>query len=553
MTSDRPGPAGRAGDPAAVGAGVAPAPDQPDEAAGPAMVETGRRPSAMGVAVPDTRLHPIYLVTETANTVRQAIPFIMVTVLGGAPWQVNVALFVLIMIVATAQWYVRKYSVIGGVLRVRSGLINRTVRVVPISRITALEAHRSLVQRLIGVWGLSVQSPGDGAGAVVSLASLSGRRLDELREALESGRAHHRNPDAEPGGRSKTIRRYLAWRHTESIDTGPHVVAVLSTPEMLLATITNNTIPLLFAGALVVWFRFSAFVPERAANVMRTSVEPRGVVAVLVALVVVAIVGGVVFGALRLNRFTLIRDGEVVRNTRGLLGKQSSTIPVRRIQAVRIVEGFTRGLLGYCTLQIEVAGLGRANTNQRMLFPFVRTDRAPALIRRVLPELALPEQPLRPIPRRVWRKYYVVPLNYAYGFTLLALFLPGWWRCLAALPVPLALVLGYFRGREARWGLDEETVVLRWRRIFARNTVIAHRAGVQLTAWTSSPFKAKAHVAGFEMHFSSGREAKIRYMVDTDALMLLHAVGRPDAGPPGPVAPVAVGSAAASGPAVPPR
>jgi hypothetical protein len=30
------------------------------------------------------------------------------------------------------------------------------------------------------------------------------------------------------------------------------------------------------------------------------------------------------------------------------------------------------------------------------------------------------------------------------------------------------------------------------------------------------------------MHFSSGRQAKIRYMVDADALMLLHAVGRPD-------------------------
>ncbi|HOZ59180.1 MAG TPA: PH domain-containing protein, partial [Nakamurella multipartita] len=104
-------------------------------------------PSALGVAVPDTRLHPIYLVTETANTVRQAIPFLVVTILGGAPWQVNVALFVLIMMVATAQWYVRKYSVIGGVLRVRSGLVNRTIRIVPITRITALEAHRSLTQR----------------------------------------------------------------------------------------------------------------------------------------------------------------------------------------------------------------------------------------------------------------------------------------------------------------------------------------------------------------------------------------------------------------------
>jgi len=495
------------------------------------MTSEPATPTGMGVAVPDTRLHPIYLVTETANALRQAIPFLVVTILGGAPWQVNVAIFAMVMMIAVAQWYVRKYSVIGGVLRVRSGLVNRTVRIVPITRITALESYRSLTQRLIGVWGLRVQSPGDGAGSAVTLGCLSGRRLDQLRVALESGRAHRRYANPDRHGRSTTIQRYLAWRHTESIKDGPDVIAVLSTREMLLATVTNNTIPLIFAAALVIWFRFTEYVPERAADVMKTSVEPRGIIAVIVALIVVAIVAGVLIGALRLNRFTLIRDGEVIRNTRGLLGKQSASIPIKRIQAVRIVEGSTRAVFGYCSLQVEVAGFGRANTNQRMLFPFVRTERAAALIRRVLPELALPESPLLPIPRRVYRRYYTVPLNYGYGFTMLLVFLPGWWALVALLPCPLAVLLGRLRGREARWQIDEETVVLRWRRILIRNTVIARRSGVQSTEWMSSPWKAKAHVAGFKMRFSSGRGAKIRYMVDTDALMLLHAVGRPDSPP----------------------
>src|SRR5689334_630106 len=86
MTSESFPPEPTAAHPTARGpvtfAAAAPAP-------GPTMVESGSHlPSAMGVAVPDTRLHPIYLVTETANTLRQAIPFLMVTILGGAPWQV---------------------------------------------------------------------------------------------------------------------------------------------------------------------------------------------------------------------------------------------------------------------------------------------------------------------------------------------------------------------------------------------------------------------------------------------------------------------------------
>ena len=155
---------------------------------------------AGGVAVPDTRLHPIYLIIGTAKTVRQAIPFLMVTIFGGAPWWVNAILFALVMVVAIAQWHVKKYSVVGGVLLLRSGVVDRSVRVVPITRITALTASQSLTQRLVGVWGLNVQSPGDRNGSAVTLACLSGRRLDELRAALESGDSDNGAPtDPKPG------------------------------------------------------------------------------------------------------------------------------------------------------------------------------------------------------------------------------------------------------------------------------------------------------------------------------------------------------------------
>ena len=274
---------------------------------------------------------------------------------------------------------------------------------------------------------------------------------------------------------------------------------------------------------LALWFRFSEYVPIHASEFMKEIVEPQGVDAVLLTLVAVAIIAGLVLGALRLNRFTLIRDGDVLRTSRGLLGKQTATISVRRVQAVRIVEGFWRMLLGYCTLQVEVAGIGRINANQRMLFPLVRTDRAESLIRRALPEVPLPSQPLLVLPARLHRRYLTLPLEYATGFTLLTLFLPGWWKLLAILPLPLGCVLGVARAREAGWWVDDQSVVVRWRRLLDRNTVVARRGGSQLIELSSSPWKAKAGVAGFTMRFSSGRGARIRYMVDSDALLLLHA------------------------------
>ena len=139
-------------------------------------------------------------------------------------------------------------------------------------------------------------------------------------------------------------------------------------------------------------------------------------------------------------------------------------------------------LLGYCSLQVEVAGIGRVNANQRMLFPLVRTDRAESLIRRAVPELPWPSQPLLALPARVHRRYLTLPLEYATGFTLLMLFLPGWWKLAGDSSAAAGLRLGVARAREARWRVDDQSVVLRWRRLLGRNTVIAHRGGAQMAS-----------------------------------------------------------------------
>ena len=151
-------------------------------------------------------------------------------------------------------------------LLLRTGLLDRSVRVVPVTRITALAAFQSLAQRLIGVWELDVQSPGDRNGSALTLPCLSGRRLDELRAALESRGRTTILADPKSGPDPSTIQRYLAWRRTSVASAPAHgleVIAVLTTAEMLIATVTNSSISLIPLAVLALWFRFSEYVPIR--------------------------------------------------------------------------------------------------------------------------------------------------------------------------------------------------------------------------------------------------------------------------------------------------
>ena len=336
--------------------------------------------SPFGAVVPDTRLHPIYLVINTAKTLRQAIPYLLVTIFGGAPWWVSAGLFAMVMLIASTQWLVKKYSVAGGVLLLRSGIVNRTVRAVPLTRITALGASQSLAQRIAGVWGLAVHSPGDRHGSALSLACLSGRRLDELRAALGSVEPTTAPADPESASGPSTIGRYLAWRRTSvasSPGDGVQVVAALTRVEMLIAAVTNYSVLLIFMAALV----GGSVSPTSYPNLRRTAMESsllKGLFAVLITLVAVAVAVSAVQGALWLHRFTLIRDGEVLRIHRGLLGRQSAIIPAKRVQAVRIVEGLGAHAAGL----LQCAGRGRGHrASERQaanLFPLVRADRAEA-------------------------------------------------------------------------------------------------------------------------------------------------------------------------------
>ena len=92
----------------------------------------------------------------------------------------------------------------------------------------------------------------------------------------------------------------------------------------------------------------------------------------------------------RLRGFTLERDGGRLRIARGLLQRREAIVPVRRVQAVRVVEGLLREPFGLASLRVEVAGYAADGSVGPDAVPAGAPDGGRALLRRMLPELAVP-------------------------------------------------------------------------------------------------------------------------------------------------------------------
>jgi peptidoglycan/xylan/chitin deacetylase (PgdA/CDA1 family) len=214
------------------------------------------------------------------------------------------------------------------------------------------------------------------------------------------------------------------------------------------------------------------------------------VVALLAGAFLLSVLGAVVaFGG-----FELERDGDRLRVRRGILQRRTASVPLSRVDGVRIVEGLLRERLGLASLRLETAGLRGEDAAARTLFPLVRRRDIPDLLARFVPDLAGGIEALEPPPPRSRRRYVATPalLGAAAGAAL-AVALPALWPAVLG-GLALGAALGEARFRAAGVQLEAGRVVLRERRL-ARTTVLARRHRLQAQHLRVSPLQRRGDVA----------------------------------------------------------
>ncbi|RIJ77156.1 hypothetical protein D1871_09410 [Nakamurella silvestris] len=499
---------------------------------GPELDGARPHPHDHGLDVDEKRLHPAYLLIGAGRTIRGLIPLFAIALFSWPRWVLYI-LGALVLVGAVVSWWTTRYSVTDRVLRLRKGLFNRSVHTISAARITGLDTERGLIQRVFGVWSLKVHSPGDGDRSTLELGCLSQAEIDRVRDALalpdHGPRRVIAGPEGAHGSDGPAAPDPAAAFDPASMPALDEVpLANLNTRTLLIAAVTGTSIPLILAGLFAVWNRAREVLPDSTIRYLEHEVfsRGRGTILVLAVLVLLASVVGVAFAALRLAGFTLRRDGERLRTSRGLLSQRAGTIQVNRVQAVRLVDGLWRRLLGYTAIQVEVAGQGGHDDSDRMLFPLLRTSEVADLVDRALPELGWTPAELTPISAAGRRRYFTAPVLLTVPIAVAGWLLLPRWEWLAVLPLVLAVLVARSQGRLAGWRLDERTVTFRARRILAVHTVIARVDRVQITRVRTNPFQRRAGLATVTLQLSSGRSARLRHLRAAEADLLLHTVGR---------------------------
>jgi putative membrane protein len=390
-----------------------------------------------------------------------------------------------------ARWRSTSYGVDESGVHWQSGIVRKKQTTVPLDRIQGLDTVAGPVQRLFGVVAVHVQTAGGGAKGEIVLDAVGAEAVERLREAVRA-----RRPDAPAAAAGDLPERRLSRRDG--------LIAALTAGQL------GVILPVLAGGFQLLTNLFQG--RQGVDEASRLAPDTVGGWEIALAGLLVAAWALSVAGSLAaFAGFTVTRDGDRLRIRRGLLQRTEAALPVRRVHAVRVVEGVLRRPFGLATLRVEVAGYAEEAAAARTLFPLLRRAEVEPFLAELLPELADDPGGLAPPPGRAARRY-VLPRALAGliagGGVCLIFPAVAPWPLLAA---PLLALDGWLDFRAAGWRLRDGRLAMRSRRL-AWSTLLMPAARLQQHSIAQNPLQRRAGLADLAVAVGKGGHAHVRHL-----------------------------------------
>jgi putative membrane protein len=261
-------------------------------------------------------------------------------------------------VVGFLQWIVTRWRIENGALRIETGILRRSSQRFPLDQIQAVDTVRSGLARVLGVSELRLRMAGH-SGKAGRLAYLKHEEAERVRArllALAHGVAEH-----EPEPPENVLLSIRTDRLLGSLFLSPFgalwlviviglIVSLVVSPAVL--QLLSGSVPVFLGFVIGFWRRFNSG-----------------------------------------YHLTVAEAPDGLRLRSGLVETTAETIPRGRIQAVRMSEPLLWRWLGWCRLEVSVAGRQRRKgenraeaRSNRMVLPVGDKQEAAWLLSRIIPD-----------------------------------------------------------------------------------------------------------------------------------------------------------------------
>jgi putative membrane protein len=481
--------------------------ERPEESAGAAAVES----------LHWRRLHPATVLVDFLRRLGKLAYVIVVALVvrlmgggGGGPHWADYVIGVIAVFGAVGalfRYLVTRYAVQSDRLVIRTGLITRQLRTIPLERIQNIELERGVAHRILGVVDVNIETAG-GSKAEGRLSALAVGDAERLKAELLERR---------DGGPADV-----------AVEESAEVIWEASLGDLLLTGATGNRAGWIAAGLMSLLYLFGwelGGLPAplaalaQSAQASGTAAVVAFVLAGLVLLILAGWVVSILWTLVLYFGFVLRRGDDRLRRKYGLFTQRESVVPLRRVQILKLEAPLLRRLLGYTTVMAETAGsvVDRQSGGAAPLCLLVRPAGAAKVCREVFPDLDLAGVVWTPVSRLTIRRGFI-------RYALISLALVGviavavnWWvAVLTPMVLGLALVAAWLRYRALAFA-EHGNYVLARAGVLTRRVWIVPQGKVQWLSSTQSPFQRRLDLASLAINTAGSKQLSGAEIVDLPA------------------------------------
>ncbi|MDR6724680.1 putative membrane protein [Paenibacillus amylolyticus] len=400
------------------------------------------------------RLHKSYILFPLFSVLKSLLPFFILVVLKGLNWSAipwylyagGIAVVLLpSLLYGWLKWRKFSYTLQEDRIVLRRGMFVREERSIYFSRIHAIQTQQPLIQRILRIAQLKIETPGGSKEADGVLPAL---RVDEAKRVerwlyLKRSEAVVKDPAAitpeqqmetsseetgihgeyariegEPGTESG-----LGSAHERGVDSRLSRVDGLEVPEpvetevpvqqepllrlsagrLFVGALTTMNLPLLLVFATGTYSFADDLLPD---HFYRRLVEEVGSLpaiwwlGLIPLMFLLAWILSAVLFTIKYAGFTVEREGGNISIVSGLLERKKHVFSPTKVQAVAIREGLLRQPFGYAEVEIYV--LTSEKEKKMMLHPLLPMREVNELLASIVPQYELQADIAKPPPRALW-------------------------------------------------------------------------------------------------------------------------------------------------------
>ena len=402
---------------------------------------------------------------------------------------------------AAFRYFTTRFRITEAALELKSGLIFRQDRTIPLERIQNVTVSRSLIERALNVATLKIETA-SGGEAEASLSVVKFEDIDSIESQLR-----YRKPTVT----SEIAGEVVGDEVVPLVEPVAPIIYKATLKDLLIAGATENRAGIIVAsvmglfGSTGVMNQFLDRMDLDQVGRTNTTLLVASAIGGFLLLLLVGWLASMGSTLLKYFDFTLSEDGDVLRIQHGLLNQLRSSIPRRRVQAATYQSPMLQRMSGFGKVMASSAGSFQdTSTGGRALVsPMVRLEHIDQFFELVLPGYAISGLDFKPSSKATWLRGVLGTLP------LLALFLTVVFvlRKPQFVSIPIALcafiaLSHYMSWRVFRYSVTDDRVVTisGW---LTRKTTIVPMDRIQWAMASQSPFQRRWGIAEVKAYTAS--------------------------------------------------